>query len=102
LSRDAGSVLVMVAPGTGSPGPEALHEVVPARAVLTELARGFLLVREADRERAIRFAVTFLKERAEPVARPEPAAVPHAAPAQWSLGRFPRGAVEKLDPRGPR
>jgi len=93
--------------GMGVMGPEelvgseeeTLHEVVPARAVLTELARGFLLVRENDRERAVRFAATFLRERADVQARPEPETKPMAAPAQWTLGRFPRGAVEPLEPR---
>jgi hypothetical protein len=81
---------------------EAIHEVVPERAVLTELARGFLLVRENDRARAVRFARTFLRERSETQARPEPVAYPTAPPAQRSLGRFYRGAVERPDPRGPR
>lgn len=39
-----------------------LSEVVPARAVLTELARGFLLS-APDPERAKRFASSFLKEQ---------------------------------------
>lgn len=39
-----------------------LAEVVPARAVLTELARGFLLS-APDPERAKRFATSFLKEQ---------------------------------------
>jgi hypothetical protein len=43
-----------------------LGEIVPARAVLTELARGFLLSQDADPERAKRFATTFLRERAGP------------------------------------
>ncbi|MCI4351443.1 MAG: hypothetical protein L3K15_08025 [Thermoplasmata archaeon] len=50
------------------PAPTApelpLQKVVPARAVLTELARAFLLVHEIDRKQAARFASTFLKERA--------------------------------------
>jgi hypothetical protein len=37
---------------------------IPARAVLTELARGFLLTHDSDPDRASRFAVTFLRERA--------------------------------------
>jgi hypothetical protein len=81
---------------------EELHTIVPARAVLTELARGFLLVRENDRERAIRFAQTFLKERTEPARRPSPSAYPSPTAAQRGLGRLPRGAVERPDPRGPR
>jgi len=43
-----------------------LGEIVPARAVLTELARGFLLSHDADPERAKRFASSFLRERAGP------------------------------------
>ena len=81
---------------------EEIHTVVPARAVLTELARGFLLVRENDRDRAVRFAQTFLKERSEPLRRPAPSAYPSPTPAQRGLGRLPRGAVERPDPRGPR
>ena len=92
----------MPSPGAPSDPGEELREVVPARAVLTELARGFLLVRENDRERALRFAVTFLRERAEPARRPTPAGYPVPSVAQRSLGRSPRGAVERLDPRGPR
>ncbi len=72
---------------------DEVREVVPARAVLTELARGFLLVRESDRARAVRFAQTFLKERSEPV-RAVPS--PYPAPAQRALGT-PRGAVERPD-----
>ena len=81
-----------------SPAPaddEDLREVVPARAVLTELARGFLLVRENDRDRAVRFARTFLHERADPPAPPTPTTTP--SPGQRALGRYPRGAVERLD-----
>jgi hypothetical protein len=43
-----------------------LDEVVPARAVLTELARSFLLVHESDPDHARRFAQTFLREHAGP------------------------------------
>ncbi len=82
-------------------GDEELREVVPARAVLTELARGFLLVRESDRERAVRFAVTFLKERSEPPGRGGPVPGPSPPFAQRSLGRTTRGAVERPDPRYP-
>jgi len=78
---------------------EDLHEVVPARAVLTELARGFLLVRENDRERAIRFAQTFLKERAVTARPAMPAPYPSMPVAQRTLGRTPGGAVERIDPR---
>ncbi len=74
---------------------EELRSVVPARAVLTELARGFLLVRENDRDRAVRFAMTFLKERSDRPPADAPAANPSAG--QRALGRYPRGAVERLD-----
>lgn len=48
-------------------GPERpLEEIVPARAVLTELARGFLMVNGSDPVHAARFARSFLKERAGP------------------------------------
>jgi hypothetical protein len=43
-----------------------LDDVVPARAVLTELARGFLMVHETDPDHARRFAQTFLREQAAP------------------------------------
>ena len=43
-----------------------IAEIVPARAVLTELARGFLLANHADPERAKKFASSFLRERAGP------------------------------------
>jgi hypothetical protein len=39
-----------------------LDEIVPARAVLTELARGFLLSHANSPQRATQFAVTFLNE----------------------------------------
>jgi hypothetical protein len=80
------------------PTDEGIRTILPVRAVLTELARGFLLVRESDRARAVRFAVTFLRERSEP-ARSQP--TPYPAPAQRSLGT-PHGAIERLDPSGPR
>lgn len=40
-----------------------LAEVVPASAVLAELARGFLLLNDSDRRGATKFAATFLRER---------------------------------------
>jgi hypothetical protein len=46
------------------PGPTRFEEIVPPRAVLTELARGFLLSQGADPERAKRFASSFLREQA--------------------------------------
>lgn len=56
------------------PAPAGLpiSEIVPARAVLTELARGFLLS-APDPERAKRFATSFLRE--QQAARPAPGRV---------------------------
>lgn len=48
----------------GDASPGSTQGVIPERAVLTELARGFLLVHDADPERAKRFAQTFLREAA--------------------------------------
>ena len=97
-----GSPPVMTSPPDADQPAEELLEVVPARAVLTELARGFLLVRESDRERAVRFARTFLRERSTPAPGPAPPSYPVPPSAQRALGRSPWGAVEKLDPRFPR
>lgn len=80
------------------PDRKEFREVVPAPAVLTELARGFLLVRDSDPDRALRFAETFLKERAGS-ARPERVeTVPKLTLARLALGRSPRGAVEPAGP----
>lgn len=68
--------------------------VVPARAVLTELARGFLLVHETNLEQAVRFAETFLKEQTGQLARAPAEPAPKVTRARLALGRFPRGAVE--------
>ena len=46
------------------PDVRPLREIVPARAVLTELARGFLLAQSGDPVRARQFATSFLRERA--------------------------------------
>ncbi|GEM_PF-3725639 len=48
-------------PGTAEAA--RIAEIVPARAVLTELARGFLMVQAGDPERAKQFASSFLKEQ---------------------------------------
>jgi hypothetical protein len=75
----------------------SFDEEVAARAVRTELARGFLLVHETDRAQAIQFATTFLKERS---GRPAPArseSIHRVTMARLSLGRFPMGAVERVD-----
>lgn len=73
---------------------EEIREVVPARAVLTELARGFLLVHETNPVAAVRFAETFLREQTGhlPATHAEPE--PRLTRARLALGRFPRGAVE--------
>jgi hypothetical protein len=78
---------------------ESVRAVVPPRAVLTELARGFLLVHDSDRAQALRFAETFLKEQTGRLA--ETPAEPPTRPtrARLALGRFPRGAVEPAPPR---
>jgi hypothetical protein len=78
---------------------EEIEEVVPARAVLTELARGFLLSQQSDPAQAVRFAETFLKERAgrHPPARVE--SVHSVTMARLALNRFPQGAIERLDRR---
>lgn len=77
-------------------GPEEadLRAVVPARAVLTELARGFLLVHESNPGRAVRFAETFLREQtgASEPGRAQPSRPVTRARLQW--GRLPRGAVD--------
>jgi hypothetical protein len=81
---------------------EQIHEVVPARAVLTELARGFLLVHETNPMAAVRFAETFLREQTgrHPGSRAE--AEPRPTRARLALGRFPRGAVEPpVSPKSP-
>ena len=76
------------------PEVEELREVVPARAVLTELARGFLLVHETNPSRAVRFAETFLRERAGRPVETRVAPVPKVTLARLSLGRGYRGAIE--------
>ncbi len=73
---------------------EEIREIVPARAVLTELARGFLLVHETNPSRAVRFAETFLKEREGRAAEARVAPVPNVTLARLSLGRSYRGAIE--------
>jgi hypothetical protein len=100
LNRRPGWTLVMVATardrrGLASEQLDEIHAVIPVHEVLTELARGFLLVRDSDPERAVRFAATFLRERDEPNAasagRPSPPST--AGPA---LGR---GGVAGVDRR---
>jgi hypothetical protein len=76
---------------------EAIREVVPERAVLTELARGFLLVNDSDRAQAVQFAGAFLKERAGRSVPGRVDSVPHVTMARLALGRFPQGAVERIE-----
>jgi hypothetical protein len=73
---------------------DEIREVVPARAVLTELARGFLLVNQSNPTRAARFAETFLREQSGHLALSRTEPVPKVTLARLALGRFPRGAVE--------
>ncbi|MGA8543539.1 MAG: hypothetical protein WB947_08415 [Thermoplasmata archaeon] len=76
------------------PEIEELRRVVPGRAVLTELARGFLLVHESNPGRAVRFAETFLKE-CTGESRSERAETPPPFPkGRLKLGLLPRGAVD--------
>ena len=76
------------------PEMEEIREDVPARAVLTELARGFLLVHESNPDRAVRFAATFLRECTGAVP-PERVETTRPVPlARLRLGRLPRGAVD--------
>lgn len=76
------------------PEMEEFREVVPGRAVLTELARGFLLVHQSHPERAVRFAETFLREctGAAPPVRVE--TTRPVTLGRLRLGRPPRGAVD--------
>jgi hypothetical protein len=93
----------MTSAETGS-DPEAtgIAEIVPARAVLTELARGFLLVHATDRDHAVRFAAGFLREQAGRGERPRVEPVQKVTLARLSLGRHYRGAVEPPGLPGPR
>ena len=71
-----------------------LTEVVPARAVLTELARGFLLAQQSSPDRARVFAQTFLQEREGALAEVRAEPVRRVTLARMALGRTPHGAVE--------
>lgn len=76
------------------PEVEELRAIVPERAVLTELARGFLLVHQSNPDRAVKFAATFVRECA---AEPRPERVDSTRPVppgRLDLGRLPRGAVD--------
>jgi hypothetical protein len=86
--------------GTPARGPprkadeKSLEEVVPARAVLTELARGFLLANESSPDRARAFAQTFLKERSGETLEGRIEPVRKVTLARLALGRNPHGAIE--------
>ena len=70
----------------------ALNGVVPKRAVLTELARGFLLVHDSNPSQARRFAQTFLKERSG-------SSVPARLPTYPRVPSVHRGIREALRDR---
>lgn len=76
----------------------SLEEIVPARAVLTELARGFLLAQATSPERAVRFAEDFLKEREGRVADARVEPVPKLTLARLALGRHHRSGGEAPPP----
>jgi len=73
---------------------EEFRAAVPGRAVLTELARGFLLVHQSNPGRAIRFAETFLRECTTEEDPTSSAPVPRVTAARLRWGRLPRGAVD--------
>ena len=72
-----------------------LEEVIPPRAVLTELARGFLMVQDVNPESARRFAQTFLKEQSG-----TPPPPPKLVPAD-RLASVRRGVLAALRDTGP-
>jgi hypothetical protein len=77
-----------------APEMEEFRAVVPKRAVLTELARGFLLAQESQPDRAVRFAATFLKERSQLTGESRTEGTRPVTPGRLRLGRGPRGAVD--------
>jgi hypothetical protein len=81
---------------------KTFEEVVPARAVLTELARGFLLVQKSNPDRARRFAKTFLQEREGSTSELRTVPLRRVTLARLALGRNPQGAVEPPPSRMPR
>ena len=79
-----------------------IEEIVPARAVLTELARGFLLEHQSNPAHAVRFAEGFLREQAGRPAAPRVEPLTKVSLARLALGRIYRGAVEPSGlPPGP-
>lgn len=73
---------------------DELREVVPARAVLTELARGFLLAQATHPDRAVRFAATFLRECTGTPAAPRIDATRPVTVARRRLGTTDAGPVD--------
>ena len=76
------------------PEMEELREIVPARAVLTELARGFLLAQQSHPERAVRFAETFLKECSGTRSAGRVEGTRPVTVGRLRLGTAPHGAVD--------
>ncbi len=71
-----------------------LREVVPGRAVLTELARGFLLVHASNPDRALQFATTFVRECSGVAAEAREEANRRAPVPRRRWGTTDQGAVE--------
>jgi hypothetical protein len=71
-----------------------LQEVVPARAVLTELARGFLLVHASNPDRALRFATTFVRECSGTAAAARAEAARRVTPPRRRWGTTDTGPVD--------
>lgn len=84
------------------PEMSGIAEIVPARAVLTELARGFLLVHATDTAHAVRFATGFLREQTGRVEVTRVESTQKVTLARLSLGRHYRGAVEPAELGGRR
>lgn len=76
------------------PEMAGIEAIVPARAVLTELARGFLLVHDSNPDHAVRFAAGFLREQTGRITSPRVEPVQKVTLARLSLGRHYRGAIE--------
>ena len=73
---------------------EELREVVPERAVLTELARGFLLAQHSNPGRAVRFLETFLREQTSPPGGPARVSAPPPGPPRLPARRLDPGVVD--------
>jgi hypothetical protein len=79
-----------------------LRAIVPARAVLTELARGFLLVHESNPGRALRFAETFVRECSAGDRGDRVETTRAVSEGRRRLGRGPHGAIDPSHPPPPR